>query len=266
MNKRLFRELHTDLKAAARLGQTDALDAALDGLRRDPSVAANHNLDAAYVQRWLLPLGEALALPTVPSAYPRTLLTSPYAAIRAVGAAALGARYARKAAGPKELQSAAKDPREEVRLALQLALSAAPPDRLHRLVSDWLDAPSPRQQALALHLLSVLPPATARPLLPRLTPLSHSDHSLVLSALAEALATLAHTGHAAAVLETLRSWAARPSPPLGVICRALSHPWAATHAAEAHALLDDLARRYGQRRMITNALRALERYNRSLQE
>lgn len=260
MNQSAFRELLTNLKAAARLGQEDALDAALEGLLADRRIAANRALEAEQIQQRLLPLGEALAVPGVPPAYVRALLTSPYAAIRAVGAAALGWRYAQGRAGSKELRAAAGDRREEVRLALRLALQQAPAGRLRRLVDAWLSSPSPKQQALAVTLVPHLAPADALARLERLASLRHSEHPQVRYALADALAALAEQGAPDEVLTLLWGWVAESSPPLEVLGRVLRHPWAAGYAAEVQAMLDDLERRYGRRRALTNARRALERH------
>ena len=259
-------DLETACRAAARLGHPDALNEALDALARLSPIAANAPLGEGDVDRVLLPLGEALAGPAVAVAHLRDLQKAPLAALRAVAAVALAVRYLRgQPAGARDLARSAKDARAEVRWALQKALrrhAQVNPQRLLDLLSDWLTVVhpprSPRQVAVALHTLPVLAVTFPDEVLPLAAAQRDAEHPEAQKALAACLRELAQEGLAPAVLDLLRRWAEAPAPPLFVIGRTLSGRWAQAYRAQAEAILDLLEARYGPRRPLTNARKALK--------
>ncbi len=260
-------DLETAFRAAARLGHPDALNEALEALARQGPIAANAPLSEGEVERGLLPLGEALASPSVAVRHLRDLQQAPLAALRAVAAVALGARYLQGLpAGPRDLARAAKDPRAEVRWALQATLrrhAQAHPQRLLDLLSDWLTVVhpprSPRQVAVALRVLPALASTFPAEALSLAAAQRQAEHPEAQKALAACLRELAQAGQAPAVLDLLKRWAEDPSPPLFVIGQTLSGRWAQAHRAQAQAILDALEARYGPRRPLANARKALRR-------
>ena len=267
MTLELSPDLLAAFRAAARLGHPEALNEALDALATLPPIAANAALSEGEVGRVLVPLGEALAVPTAAVPLLRDLQKAPLAALRAVAAAALATRYLRRLpAGTRDLARAAKDPRDEVRLALRLALRRhAPqaPRRLLDLLSDWLTAThpprSPRQVAVALETLPALADAFPQEALALAAAQWNAEHPLAQKALVTCLRELAQAGLAEDVLTLLEDWAGQKAPPLFVIGGTLSGRWALPHRARATALLDALEARYGPRRPLTNARKALGR-------
>lgn len=260
-------DLLTAFRAAARLGHPDALNEALDALAALPPIAANASLSEGEVGRVLVPLGETLALPTVAAPLLRDLQQAPLAALRAVAAAALAVRYLRSLpAGARDLARSAKDPRDEVRLALRLALrrhASQAPHRLLDLLTDWLTVVhpprSPRQVAVALHTLPTLASAFPQEALTLAAAHRYAEHPVTQKALVTCLRELAQQGLAEPVLTLLEQWAQAPPSPLFVISGTLSGRWALAHRERSMAILDALEARYGPRRPITNARKALRR-------
>jgi hypothetical protein len=84
------RSLLADFKAAARIGHPESLGLALDGLRALPEIAANQALPESFLDQVILPVGQVLVSPLLPSASLRPLLDDPLAGVRAVAAVALG--------------------------------------------------------------------------------------------------------------------------------------------------------------------------------
>ncbi len=260
-------DLLTAFRAAARLGHPDALNEALEVLATLPPIAANATLGEGDVLRVLLPLGETLAVPTVAVEHLRDLQNAPLAALRAVAAAAMGTRYLRSLpAGARDLARSAKDPRDEVRLALRQALrrhASQDPHRLLRLLTDWLTVVhpprSPRQVAVALYTLPALAADFPQEVLTLAAAHAQAEHPLAQKALVTSLRELAQQGLAEPVLALLEQWAQAPSAPLFVIGGTLSGRWALAHRERATAILDALEARYGPRRPITNARKALGR-------
>ena len=259
-------DLETAFRAAARLGQPEALNEALDALASLPPLAANATLSPGDVERVLVPLGEALAVPTVAVSHLRQLQKAPLAGLRAVAAAALAVRYLRALpAGPRDLARAAKDPRAEVRWALSQALrrhAARAPARLRALLRDWLTVThpprSPRQVAVALHTLPALAAAFPQEALRLAAAQKDAEHPEARQALAACLRELARQGLDEGVLHLLETWA-QNDPPLFVLGETLRGRWAQAHRERALALLDTLEARYGPRRPLTNARKALLR-------
>ncbi len=261
MNRRARQTFLRDVRLAARFGDPEALDAALEGLRAEPAIAANREVPPDLLTRLLLPAGQALAAATVPAGYLDSLAASPYAAYRALAAAAWGERFARGQDPSPTLEALARDPRPEVRQALRLALQNAPRPRLAALTRAWLTPRtpprSPRAVALAWDLApQVLPPAE---LWDRAAVWAARDEAADLRpALVRALQQAAAQDPDLAVERLRAAWeqARWPAP---VIAQVLAGPWAAARPDAVLDLLRALYARHGRRRWLTQALKALER-------
>ncbi len=262
MNRRAQQAFLRDVRLAARLGTPEALDAALQGLLAEDTVAANRALPPRVLTRLIVPAGQALAVDTVPEAYRQRLARSPYAALRALAAAAWGTRFAHGQAPMRALEAVARDPRPEVRTALRLALTHAPPSRRAALVHQWLTPRtpprSPRAVALAWEMApDVLPPdelwryATVWA--------THGEGPEWQPAMVRALHVAAARDPDLAMQRLRAAWT-RERWPARLVAQVLAGPWAAHRAQDVLALLHDLYTRYGHRRWITQALKALERH------
>lgn len=254
------------LRAAAALGEQEALEVALGLWLEDPAIAGNQPLPPARLEREVVPGGALLAQETVPRAFLETLTEHRLAAFRALAAAAWATRYlSGDDAAQKPLETLVKDARDEVRETLfrTLAAPSAPRTRLARLVGAWLPtgkSPSPRVQALALRLLPLLA-ETEEDALAALDTLERTrlqDHPLVDEAWVEALSALGRR-FPQAVMRRFGKWLLSRPRWAPRIARVLARPWAADHATEALRLLEAMAHRWGQRRWITQALQALAR-------
>jgi len=258
MKKAQIHALLNDLKAAARLGQAEATDIALDGLRSFPQVAANQPLSEGFIAQVILPAGKILS--KLPAAQLQPLLDDALSALRATAGVALAQRFVLgKDGNPKILQTPAKDARPEVRSALAEVLrevGQAHPERILPLAEAWLAAPSARLRGTALGFV----PALGQDILPKLNVFKAEEHPEVRAALVEALQTLAQSGLAEPVLEQLSHWGAEPRPNAWVIGRVLSGSWAASYPQEAKSILQSLQKKYGDRKSITNTLKALHRH------
>lgn len=260
-----IRELLADFKAAARLGHPEGLQVALDGLRDLPEAAANARLSEAFIQQALLPLGRALAHPQLDLLYLRPLLEDPLAAVRAVAAVALAARFfAGAQVSEQDLRRAGRDHRPEVRAALGQALGQAGADQaeaLLELLSPWLALPAgPRLRQAALLALPYLVPVKGPDLLPLVQPLADEADPQAQAALVTALVALAAGNQPGPVLDLLARWAAAVAPNEWVITRTLSASWAAGHRLQAEAILKVLETRTGPTRHIASARQALARH------
>ena len=263
MNRRARQTFLRDVRLAARFGDPEALDAALEGLRAEPAIAANHEVPPDVISRLLIPAGQALAAATVPVAYLNSLAASPYAAYRALAAIAWGERFARGQSPSPTLNALARDPRPEVRQALRLALQRAARPRLAAWIRAWLTPRtpprSPRAVALAWDLApQALPPAE---LWDRAAVWAARDEAADLHpALVRALQQAAAQDPDLA-LERLRAAWEHEHWPAPVIAQVLAGPWVATRPDAALALLRALHARHGRRRWLTQALKALERHH-----
>ena len=255
-----IRTLIIDIKAAARIGHTESLWVALDGLLDLPQVAGNPTMDAAFIEKTILPIGQALSAPRLRMAALQPLLDEPQAALRACAAAALAFRLLRQEKfSSKQLAKPGKDSRQDVRLALRLALAEAAedhPERLVPLVDEWIAARSPRQQAIAIGLLTILPEKA----LNALAGLENPSDPEVRAALVEALTGLAQNGQAEAVLGLLADWAANRENNIWVICKTLSGSWAANYPQAALEILPVLLPKTDNPKQIINTLQALHRH------
>jgi hypothetical protein len=144
-------DLLADVKAAARLGEPEGIGVALAGLLDWPEVSGNPDMEPAFVQRALAPLGAALDQPGVPTSLLAGMARDSHAAFRAVAAGALSGRaLAGEDAARAALDHLADDPRPEVRQAIGLALRPRQAEPAARaLLADWAASGKPRRQAIA---------------------------------------------------------------------------------------------------------------------
>ena len=237
-----IRQLLADLKAAALIGDPDALAAVLAGVRRIP--------DSDLAPSTLVPLGTSLAALDVDLLAPWFL--DPDAAVRGITAAALGAAYAQGREVPMEiLYAAAADPAGEVRAAFVETVSTSA-DPVRELVEMLLLEEEMQLVESGLEILGRTGVKSERIFETMAGLDSVPDHD-VRSALVTALAGLANLGWEAKILEWLDSWAGRETPNVWVITRAASSTWAQAHSDRVLAVLDKLAGSVGRIRPIKRA-------------
>ena len=270
--KAAHREFLADLRAGVVLARPEAVDAALQGLRRLPEVAGNQPLSEGFELQVLLPAGEMLGRASLPGSYLVDLSRDPLAAVRAsAGAAMLRRTVNGEAFFDSALQTLAGARRADVRQVLARAGEAqagAFPDQLLGLALSWLAAAAAAQtasevrdrlQSTALLLICPLAGRRALALLAIIRALPAELGPEANAALAALLAALAESGSADEVLELLKEWAVASPPPEWLIGRALSGGWVLEHRAQAEAILAHLESRTGPTRHISNARRALDR-------
>ncbi|RME08867.1 MAG: hypothetical protein D6803_00130 [Anaerolineae bacterium] len=259
--KSRYRQVLADIRAAVRLGGLEDLEAAFAGLMDLPEIASNHRISEAVLKQLLVPAGELLAGQAAARLEPLT--EHPLAGVRAVGAAALAARFTRrKDVSLKRLGRAAGDNRPEVRQALIDVLGrlgSENPQVLRLAVERWLSATSPRLRETAARLLPVLAESEGEAVLKRFNALREESHPEVRAALTDALRATAERGLDAAVLRWLRSWADSPQPDDWLIARTLAGAWGAQHPQESADILRALYARRGLSRPVRQALEALAR-------
>lgn len=260
-----IRTLLRDIQAAARIGHTESLWAALEGLGSLPQVAGNHPMNENFLRQVILPVGRAVAGVRQKTAL-TPLIVHDNAALRAVAAAALTEQYllGNNGTSMSELRTLSQDPRKDVRDAILMTLSEASlsqdpviRERISALYTGWQGSSSPRSQALAYQMLPYLPPEE---MLARLNELALAEASLkseVKKSLASMLAILAGKDQAQPVLDLLHSWAAGPEPEVGLICRTLSYPWAAGRAQAALHVLQTMAAVTGPKKRLHKTLLSL---------
>jgi hypothetical protein len=260
-----IRTLITDIKAAARIGHAESLWVALDGLLDLPQISGNPLMKKPFIEKVILPIGEALAAPRISTAIIRPLLDEPQAALRASAAAALSYRFfADENITSKELSKPGKDSRQDVRLALRAALAAAgqdQPEKLEPLISEWITSPSPRLQAIAIALHPILPTQALNAFAQLDTP---SDPE-VRAALVEALSTLAQTGQAEDMLNLLTQWSKIQDNNIWTICKTLAGSWAAQYPGQAMEILYNLQPKADNPKQLINTIQALHRHGASQQ-
>jgi hypothetical protein len=260
--KNLTRQLLRDLKAAAGLGNPEAVDIALNGLLAFPGVAANDRMNDGFIEKTILPVGQALT--SLKTSHLRPLLSHKLAAGRAVGAAALADQFITgKDATPKDLRKPANDPRSDVRLSLGRALLAVGyknPQKLLALGTPWLTNSAPRPRHTALIFVPALAESDGVRLVGLLAQLGNDPDREVRAALVDALNALARAGPAESVLELLALWAAETHPNIWVISRVLSVSWVADYPTEAEAILLELSSKTGTSSQVKSAVEALARH------
>ncbi len=260
-----FQTILGDLRAAARLGTEEALDLALEPLGEWEDFRANRRLPAPAVRERLVPLGIALAAPTVPLGYVRGLAEEPLAGARAIAAAALLRRYL---AGEKNalapLRRLAADRRQEVRVALLAALQptgALPAERLHAFLRPLLSAKRPVPEAAALTAIAFLPhlaesaPQEACALTETV---ARDERPTIRKALGDALRECATAAAAKEVLALLKNLAAQNDLPAEMAARALRGSWHPPLIHERLALLEALEAKTGGTRALRRTRTELE--------
>lgn len=256
------RQLLRDLKAAAVLGNPEAVDMALTGLLFYPGVAANDRMDEGFIEGTILPVGKSLR--TLRTSYLRPLLRHRLAAGRAVGAAALAHQFIEgKNATPKDLKKPANDPRADVRFSLGRALATAGTMNSQRrfdLCAAWLKNPAPKARHTALIVVPALAESHAESLIEILAPVGYDHDQEVRAVLVDALRALGGAGLAESVLELLGLWAGEKRPNAWVISRVLSASWAAGYPSQAEAILRNLASKGGNSSQVKSAVEALARH------
>ena len=256
------RQILRDLKTATLLGNPEAVDIALNGLLSLPGVAANDRMNDGFIEKVILPVGQALV--PLKTSQLRPLLNHSLAAGRAIGAAALANQFiAGMDATPKDLRKPASDPRADVRAALGQALLVAGsqnPAKLLDLGTFWLTNAAPKPRTTALVFIPALAENYGKRLVGLLGPLGADPDREVRSALVEALNSLARAGLAESVLELLTFWAGESRPNAWVISRVLSASWVAEYPTQAETILRDLSSKAGTSSQVKSALEALARH------
>lgn len=149
--KEALRELLADVKAAARLGEPEGIGVALADLLEWPEVKGNPDMETAFVQQALAPLGRALDQPPVPTRLLAGMAQDALAAFRAIAAVPLcGRALAGDEDARRALESLASDIRPEVRFAITLTLRERKNDPAAKaLLAGWAASGKPKWQAIA---------------------------------------------------------------------------------------------------------------------
>jgi hypothetical protein len=256
------RQLLRDLKTATLLGNPEAVNIAMNGLLAFPGVAANDRMNDGFIEKTILPVGQALT--SLKTSQLRPLLDHDLAAGRAVGAAALAHQFiAGKDATAKDLRKPANDARQDVRISLGralLSIGEKAPEKLIDLGTPWLMNAAPKPRYTALIFIPALAESHGQRVVGLLGPLGNDPDREVRTALVEALNALARSGLAESVLGLLALWAAETRPNSWVISRALSTSWAANHPAETESILQELSSKSGTTSQVNSAIEALARH------
>jgi len=256
------RQLLRDLKTATMLGNPEAVNIALDGLLAFPGVAANDRMNEGFIEKTILPVGQALA--PLKTSQLRPLLEHKLAAGRALGAVALADQFiAGKDATAKDLRKPANDPRQDVRFSLGralLTLGDNAPEKLLNLGTPWLMNAAPKPRYTALIFIPALAESHGQRIVGLLGPLGSDPDREVRAALVEALNALARKSLVESVLELLSLWSAEAHPNSWVISRVLSASWVADHPAVAVSILKELSSKPGTSSQVNSAVEALARH------
>jgi len=267
MNKSQIREFLGNLKAAVRLGHSDAVGIAFDNLRSFPEVAANDHLSDGHLDQLIRPAGDIVSRLSADQLL--HLVEDPLTTLRAIGAVALAKRFfIRKDVNQSNLQLSGKDPRPEVRTALGETIrevGEAYPEHLLQLLESWLGDPSPKIRATTLIAIPALAPSQGENVISLLEPLKNDEDRHVRLALVNALQAIAQRDLAEPILNLLTDWSTDKHPNVWVITRTLSGSWAASHPHQAAAIIKILYTKVGETKNITNALRALERHGATIE-
>ncbi len=260
-----IRTLLRDIQAAARIGHTESLWAALDLLQDLPQIAGNHPMSESFLNQVILPVGEAVGAARVNPSALRPLDNHHLAAYRAVAGIARLRQVldGRNGTTLQSVNALAQDPRQDVREAIRLAAlhaNQADPEKLEELYQAWQSSGAPRLQALAYQILPNLPDEIVLQKLDTLEAEALASQPEVRKTLASTLSTLAANGHAEEILAILFRWAARPEPDHRIITRCLTNSWAAKHPAESLEILTELTAQLGAKKRIRKTLESLHRH------
>ena len=260
--KNRTQQLLRDLKAAAVLGNPEAVDIAMDGLLAFPGVAANDRMSDGFIEKTILPVGKALA--PLETSQLRPLITHNLAAGRATGAVALADQFmVGKYANRKDLGKLANDPRVDVRLSFGRGLILVGnrnPQKLFDLGSSWLTNSKPKPRYTALIFLPSLAESHGEHIIDSFSSLNDDTNREVHAALVDALNILARAGHAESVLNMLTLWTSEKRPNGWVISRVLSASWVCEYPSETETILRNLSLKTGTASQVRSAIEALDRH------
>lgn len=256
----------TDLRAASALAQPEAIDLALEGVRRLAEISGNQSFNPSLIDQLLLPAGDLLSTPRIPLAYLEKLSQDQSAAIRCLAAAALALRaLLDDQQATNLLESCARDRRPEVRQTVVRALARKAdeaPGQLLALAHRWhvvgQQQGVPSLQATALRTLLPLTTSFSAELLEISAEVHACPDEDVKAALVELLVALGNARQAENVLALLQTWAQEPQPNDWVICRTLGVAWAREHPVRVEKILQELYLRTGPTRNINHVRRAFE--------
>lgn len=259
-----MRTILRDIQAAARIGHVESLWAALDQLQDIPQIGGNHPLDETLINQVVLPVGKALSRMRITHAAMQPLIRHPFAAYRAAAGVALVTRFLDGSNNTtlKDINGLVQDPRADVRLAIQMAVTQITDpdqDKLEALYTTWQRSDSPRIQALAYQILPHLPEEMILEQVRTMQTESAEFPAEVRSTIASALSQLGAGGHPEGVLGILSNWAAQEDPDYRMVAGSLSKPWAAEHPEKTLEILTQLAGRVGAKKRIRKALENLNR-------
>ena len=260
-----IRSLLRDIQAAARIGHTESLWAALENLQDLPQIAGNHPLDESFIIQVILPVGEAMGRAKVNHGVLKPLIAHPFAAYRAVAGVTLIEQYLHGLNGTnlKALNALVQDPRNEVRSAIHLAVQHTDDpqaEKLNELFDTWQQSDATRVQALAYQILPGLPPELVLEKLQLLGSKEFTGQPEVRKVLSRTLSTLAADGHAETILGLLSRWASNKDSNHRMITDCLARPWASAHPSESLQILATLASQAVPGKHIRKALQSLFRH------
>jgi len=256
------RQLLRDLKAAAILGNPEAVDIALNGLLGFPGVAANDRMDDGFIEKTISPVGRELT--PLKTSFLRPLVSHRLVAGRAIGAVALADQYiVGKQASAKDLLKPANDARVEVRNALGRELlvnGSKDSEKLMALGTSWLTNSAPKPRYTALIFAPALAASHGEHLIGLLSPLDRESDWDVRAVLVDALNSLGQVGLGDSVMGLLHNWASDPNPNSWVISRVLSASWSAAFPAQVRVVLGELSLKNGTESQVKSAVEALSRH------
>ena len=261
--KSAIRAVITDLKAAARIGHPDSIQAALDSLRALPQVSSNQTLSDEFISKAILPMGIIIAKSRLSIDLITSLADDPLTALRALSAAAFAVRYLEDdSISVEDLTRWMNESRAEVLAALRYGILHSvekQPERVLSLVSLCLASDSPHLLQIGLRFVVSLPVEQCAGVIPMLSSLNSDSDPDINSDLADALNALANKGFTMDIMSILSEWTRAKTGSLWVITRTLSSSWAAGEPQTALGILRQFVLQNGAHKQIISALRALIR-------
>ena len=148
-------ELRIDLKAAIAIGDIETIAIGLENALDIPLIASNERLSESAIENMVMPIGEVLAHPTIPSEFLNALAQDRLTGIRAISAVAQTYRYINNDPVAKSaLNKLVRDHREEVRYAITqtLQIQSTDSNKIEDLVKDWMQIEKEREWGAALNI------------------------------------------------------------------------------------------------------------------